>query len=112
MRAEIEKKMKETADYIFRHPEISEQEVQSSRALAAFLEEEGFALSWGIAGFETAFSCPVGTGKTDSSDSLQSMMRFREWGRRCAAQEGLRAVRGMDAATTCWAQRVQALPVL
>ena len=63
MRAEIEKKMKETADYIFRHPEISEQEVQSSRALAAFLEEEGFALSWGIAGFETAFLAQWGQGK-------------------------------------------------
>lgn len=63
MRAEIEKKMKETADYIFRHPEISEQEVQSSRALAAFLEEEGFALRWGIAGFETAFLAQWGQGK-------------------------------------------------
>lgn len=63
MRAEIEKKMKETADYIFRHPEISEQEVQSSHALAAFLEEEGFALSWGIAGFETAFLAQWGQGK-------------------------------------------------
>ena len=62
MRAEIERKMKETADYIFRHPEISEQEAQSSRALASFLEEEGFAVSWNLAGFETAFLAEWGQG--------------------------------------------------
>ena len=55
MRQEIIQKMKETADYIFRHPELSLKEYQSSRALAAFLAEEGFKISWGLAGFETAF---------------------------------------------------------
>ena len=62
MRAEIERKMKETADFIFCHPEISEQEAQSSRALASFLEEEGFAVSWNLAGFETAFLAEWGQG--------------------------------------------------
>lgn len=56
MRQEIIQKMKETADYIFRHPELSLKEYQSSRALAAFLEDEGFKVSWGLAGFETAFA--------------------------------------------------------
>ena len=55
MRQEIIQKMKETADYIFRHPELSLKEYQSSRALAAFLADEGFKISWGLAGFETAF---------------------------------------------------------
>lgn len=63
MRAEIEKKMKETADFIFRHPEVSEEEAQSSRALASFLEEEGFAVRWDLAGFETAFLAEWGQGK-------------------------------------------------
>ena len=47
--------MKETADYIFRHPELSLKEYKSSGALADFLEEEGFEIAWGLAGFETAF---------------------------------------------------------
>lgn len=56
MKEEIIKKMKDTADYIFRHPELSLKEYKSSRALADFLEEEGFEITWGLAGFETAFS--------------------------------------------------------
>lgn len=63
MRAEIRKKMKETADFIFRHPEISEHEAESSRALAAFLESEGFAVRWKLAGFETAFLAEWGQGE-------------------------------------------------
>ena len=55
MKQEIIQKMKETADYIFRHPELSLKEYQSSRALADFLEEEGFDIRWELAGFETAF---------------------------------------------------------
>lgn len=55
MRREITERMKETADFIFRHPELSMNEHESSRALARFLEEEGFRVTWGIAGFETAF---------------------------------------------------------
>lgn len=111
MRAEIEKKMKETADYIFRHPEISEQEVQSSALWQRSLRKRDLRSAGESPDLRRRF-LPSGDRENRSSDSLQSMMRFREWGRRCAAQEGLRAVRGMDAATTCWAQRVQALPVL
>lgn len=55
--------MKETADFIFRHPEISEHEAESSRALAAFLESEGFAVRWKLAGFETAFLAEWGQGE-------------------------------------------------
>ena len=63
MRAEIREKMKETANFIFRHPEISEHEAESSRALAAFLESEGFAVRWKLAGFETAFLAEWGQGE-------------------------------------------------
>ena len=55
--------MKETANFIFRHPEISEHEAESSRALAAFLESEGFAVRWKLAGFETAFLAEWGQGE-------------------------------------------------
>ena len=63
MKEKFIEKMRETADYIFRHPEVSEQERESSRALAHFLEEEGFAVKWNLAGFETAFVAEWGQGK-------------------------------------------------
>lgn len=62
MREEITKKMKETADYIFRHPELSLHEKLSSRRLAEFLGREGFSVQWGTAGFETAFTAQWGKG--------------------------------------------------
>ena len=62
MRDEIIRKMKETADDIFCHPELSMQETYSSRRLARFLESEGFEVSWGTAGFETAFTAEWGSG--------------------------------------------------
>ena len=63
MRKEIEDKMKDTADYIFRHPELSLYETESSAKLAEFLESEGFAVRWDLAGFETAFVAEWGSGK-------------------------------------------------
>lgn len=62
MRRKIEIKMKEAAEDIFCHPELSLQEKWSSRKLAEFLESEGFAVSWGLAGFETAFMAEWGCG--------------------------------------------------
>ena len=63
MREEILKKMKDTADYIFCHPELSLKEYKSSRALADFLEAEGFKITWGLAGFETAFAAEWSSGQ-------------------------------------------------
>ena len=63
MKEKIIEKMKETADYIFRHPEISGKELESSRALAHFLETEGFVVKWNVAGFETAFVAEWGQGE-------------------------------------------------
>ena len=62
MRAELIEKMNYTADYIFRHPELSLKEYRSSRALAEFLETEGFEVTWGLAGFETAFAAVWSSG--------------------------------------------------
>lgn len=55
--------IQETADYIFRNPELSLQEEKSSRCLADFLEKNGFSITWGISGFETAFLAEWGSGK-------------------------------------------------
>lgn len=63
MREELTEKMKDTADYIFRHPELSLKEEKSSRRLAEFLESEGFSVSLGLAGFETAFLAQWGEGE-------------------------------------------------
>lgn len=63
MHSEIKRKMSETADYIFCHPEISLREEKSSRKLARFLEGEGFRVKWGLAGFDTAFAAEWGEGR-------------------------------------------------
>src|SRR3954470_11529226 len=47
--------------FIHSHPEIAMQEVVSSEACAAFLEERGFAVERGIAGLPTAFRATVGS---------------------------------------------------
>lgn len=62
MREQIIETMKEVSAYIFRHPELSCEETESSRRLAEMLKEEGFSISWGLAGFETAFLAEWGTG--------------------------------------------------
>lgn len=59
---EHEKELAETADAIFQHPEVSLQERESSRYLADFLEKKGFRITWGLAGFETAFLAEWGSG--------------------------------------------------
>ena len=55
--------MQETADFIFHHPELSLDEKESSRCLAEFLERNGFIITWGISGFETAFAAEWGMGQ-------------------------------------------------
>ena len=55
MRETIINEMAAVSDYIFRHPELSLNEYKSSGALADFLEKEGFQITRGLAGFETAF---------------------------------------------------------
>lgn len=60
---EHKREMEELSDVIFRHPEVSLQERESSRYLAGWLEEKGFEITWGIAGLETAFLAEWGSGE-------------------------------------------------
>lgn len=60
---ENEEEMKAVSASIFQHPEISLQERVSSRYLAEYLEKNGFSVTWGQAGFETAFCAEWGSGK-------------------------------------------------
>ncbi len=50
----------EICDYIFRHPELSDKEFESSRYLTKKLEEKGFKVTFPYLGFETAFLCEYG----------------------------------------------------
>ncbi len=54
--SEHEPEMIRMADYIFRHPETAYEEELSSKCLADFLKEQGFAVTFGTAGIETAFT--------------------------------------------------------
>ena len=63
MRDKLKDKMTEVSDSIFQHPELSKHEEQSSRALADFLEQEGFTVKWELAGFRTAFVAEWGSGQ-------------------------------------------------
>jgi amidohydrolase len=43
-------------------PEVGFEERRASRSAAAMLHDSGFAVTWGVAGLETAFVASVGTG--------------------------------------------------
>ena len=45
----------EMSDFIFDHPEYKGEEYQAAKLLAGYLEENGFRVEMGLAGFETAF---------------------------------------------------------
>ena len=53
----------EMADQIWRIPEVAWQEFKSSRIQADFLEREGFTITWGVGGLNTAFVAEWGEGK-------------------------------------------------
>ena len=62
---EIEKKkdlIRETADHIWSHPELSLQEDQSAAYYCDILEKEGFQVERGICGIRTAFAASFGQG--------------------------------------------------
>lgn len=52
----------DTAQQIFRTPELANAEVESSQILASFLEEEGFSVEWNTGGLATAFTASWGNG--------------------------------------------------
>lgn len=51
------------SEYIFHHPELRYEEVQSSAFLANQCEKQGFAVNRHIGGIETAFAATYGTGQ-------------------------------------------------
>lgn len=53
----------EASRFLFEHPETAGEEVKSSRHMAEFMEKQGFTLSYGTAGLETAFTAQWGSGK-------------------------------------------------
>ena len=53
----------EMADQIWHTPEVAWQEFKSSRLQADYLEREGFTITWGIGGLNTAFVAEWGEGK-------------------------------------------------
>src|SRR5215204_3441200 len=54
-------KLREVSQFIHDHPEIALEEMQSSAAAAAVLENIGFEVERGIAGLPTAFRATTGT---------------------------------------------------
>lgn len=53
----------QTADYIFRNPELAYEEHLASKCLSGFLEKNGFVISDKTAGIDTAFTAQWGRGK-------------------------------------------------
>lgn len=50
----------EISTYIFEHPELSDEEFESSRYLVEKLQQEGFHVIFPYLGYETAFRCEYG----------------------------------------------------
>lgn len=60
---QFEPAMIETADYIFKHPELAYEEQISSHCLSEFLQKQGFSISYNTADIPTAFTATWGSGK-------------------------------------------------
>lgn len=54
--ASHEAELTDIAHDIFCHPELAYEEIYSSKRLAAFLENQGFQITWKTAGIDTAFT--------------------------------------------------------
>jgi aminobenzoyl-glutamate utilization protein B len=78
---------------VWEHPELALAEKVSSHALAAELEKEGFRVTWGVGGEETAFVAVAGSGKPVVAllaeyDALPGLSQAAGKPRREAVQEG------------------------
>ena len=56
----VEEDLKEISRWMYENPELGYQEHQSSRRLAAFLDDHGFEVSYPAHGLDTAFEATVG----------------------------------------------------
>lgn len=62
MKRDYEKKLIEVSRKIWDYAELRFQEKKSAAALSDLLEEEGFSVTRGLAGMDTAFQAVIGTG--------------------------------------------------
>ena len=61
--AQSESQFFEISDYIFEHPELGDQEYESSAYLVKVLQEAGFTVQYPCAGLDTAFRADLKTGE-------------------------------------------------
>lgn len=58
----LKKEIEEVCDYIFKNPELGNEEYKSSRYLIEKLKEKGFRVEENYCGMETAFRAEIGSG--------------------------------------------------
>ncbi len=59
----IKGRLAEISDYIYRNPELGNEEYKAAEALTSFLKEHNFSVESNIAGMETAFKATFESGK-------------------------------------------------
>ena len=59
----IKERLSEISDYIYRNPELGNEEYKAVEALTTFLKEHGFKIECPYAGMETAFKATFDSGK-------------------------------------------------
>ena len=59
----IKGSLAEISDYIYRNPELGNEEYKAAEALTSFLKEHNFSVESNIAGMETAFKATFESGK-------------------------------------------------
>jgi len=60
---QYKKELCEMSDFIFDHPEYEGNEILAAEKITAFLEQHGFTVERGLAGFETAFRAVYQNGE-------------------------------------------------
>ena len=61
--SQVEGQLFDISDYIFEHPELGDQEYESSAYLVKVLREAGFTVEYPCAGLDTAFRADLKTGE-------------------------------------------------
>ncbi|WP_343008831.1 M20 family metallopeptidase [Clostridium celatum] len=59
----IKERLAEISDYIYRNPELGNEEYKAAEALTSFLKEHNFSVESNIAGMETAFKATFESGR-------------------------------------------------
>ena len=59
----IKERLAEISDYIYRNPELGNEEYKAVEALTTFLKEHGFEIECPYSGMNTAFKATFDSGK-------------------------------------------------